>query len=126
MTQAKARARTKATRRKPASAEASATGPGTSSAPDLAMERSAMSALGAFDFLSPQQREGLEQLSINLARAAMAAQGAFRQAEGWMVEEIPHNCAFFFCSRGNERICVAIECYEPGKAPTGHGSVIGH
>ena len=59
-------------------------------------------------------------------RGAMAAHGAFRQAEGWVVEEIPHNCAFFFCSRGNERICVAIECYEPGKAPTGHGSVIGH
>ncbi len=48
--------------------------------PASAATRSSVSALGAFEFLSPEQREGLETLSINLARAAMAAQGAIAEA----------------------------------------------
>jgi hypothetical protein len=38
------------------------------------------------------------------------------QASGWVVDDIPCNCAFFFCDRQNERVCVSIECYEPGPA----------
>jgi hypothetical protein len=44
----------------------------------------------------------------------MRAEGDRRRSEGWAVEEIPRNCAFFFCDRHNARVCVSIECYEPG------------
>jgi polyhydroxyalkanoate synthase len=37
-------------------------------------------AAPSLEFLSPAQREGLEQLSLNLARAAMTAQGAIAEA----------------------------------------------
>jgi hypothetical protein len=49
-------------------------------------------------------------------RAAMQAEGDRRRSDGWAVEEVPRNCAFFFCDRQNERVCVSIECYEPGPA----------
>jgi hypothetical protein len=49
-------------------------------------------------------------------RAAMQATGDRRRSEGWAVEEVPRNCAFFFCDRQNDRVCVSIECYEPGPA----------
>ena len=47
-------------------------------------------------------------------RAVMQAEGDRRRREGCALEEVPRNCAFFFCDRDNERVCVSIECYEPG------------
>jgi len=37
-----------------------------------------------------------------------------RRTDGWIVESIPKGCGFFFCNRDNERVCVSIECFEPG------------
>lgn len=54
-------------------------------------------------------------------RAAMEFERARPAAEGWRVEDIPKNCAFCFADRGEERVCIAIECYEPGTAGLGHG-----
>jgi hypothetical protein len=47
-------------------------------------------------------------------RTAMNAERGRRLADGWLADEIARNCAFFFCNRAEERVCVAIECYEPG------------
>jgi len=47
-------------------------------------------------------------------RAVVEAESERRRAGGWAVDGIPRNCAFFFCDRENERLCVSIECYEPG------------
>jgi hypothetical protein len=47
-------------------------------------------------------------------RAVMQAVRDRRRSDGWAVEEVPRNCAFFFCDQQNERVCVSIECYEPG------------
>jgi hypothetical protein len=33
--------------------------------------------------------------------------------------------SFVHCQRENERVCISIECFEPGAAPLGHGSMIG-
>ena len=41
-------------------------------------------------------------------RAVMQAEGDRRRRDGWAVEDIPRNCAFFFCDRQNERVCVSI------------------
>jgi hypothetical protein len=49
-------------------------------------------------------------------RAAMQAERDRRAAAGWTVDTIPRNCAFFFCDRENERMCVSIECFEPGSS----------
>jgi hypothetical protein len=49
-------------------------------------------------------------------RAAMRLEGERRGRAGWLVDCIPRNCAFFFCDLENERICVSVECYEPGPA----------
>jgi hypothetical protein len=49
-------------------------------------------------------------------RAAMQAEGERRAAAGWAVDDIPRTCSFFFCERENERVCVSIECFEPGSA----------
>ncbi len=58
--------------------------------------------------------------------AAMEAERARRAADGWTVGDIPHFCSFCFCDRGNERICITVECFEPDAAPIGHdGSMIG-
>jgi hypothetical protein len=46
-------------------------------------------------------------------RAAMATQRAELAAAGWLVDPIPKNCGFFFADRDNDRVCVAIECFEP-------------
>jgi hypothetical protein len=47
-------------------------------------------------------------------RALMNAEWTRRIKDGWHAEAIPRNCSFFFCNRENERICVTIECFEPG------------
>jgi len=44
----------------------------------------------------------------------MNAERDRRLADGWHADGIARNCAFFFCNRAEERVCVAIECYEPG------------
>jgi polyhydroxyalkanoate synthase len=80
MTDAKAKSRSKTARRKgatpaPSKAEARNTG-----SPDPHVGSQSISAGGTFEFLSADQREGLEKLSINLARAAVAAQGAIAEA----------------------------------------------
>ena len=49
-------------------------------------------------------------------RSTMAAERTRRVRAGWVTEDIPRNCAFFFCDRDNDRVCVSIECYEPGPA----------
>ena len=50
-------------------------------------------------------------------RGALNTRTAELAADGWQIGDIPRNCSFVFCQRGNERVCVAIECYEPGTAP---------
>ena len=49
-------------------------------------------------------------------RAAMQSEGERRVAAGWAVDDIPRKCSFFFCALENERVCVSIECFEPGAA----------
>ena len=49
-------------------------------------------------------------------RAAMAAQRAELEVGGWRTDSTPKNCAFFFADRENDRVCIAIECYEPGSS----------
>ncbi|MDQ2859790.1 MAG: class I poly(R)-hydroxyalkanoic acid synthase [Pseudomonadota bacterium] len=80
MADVKANARPKAARRKSVGAPAPGPSVRKTSSPDLAVETTSISAAGTFEFLSPEQREGLEKLSINLARAAMAAQGVIAEA----------------------------------------------
>jgi hypothetical protein len=55
-------------------------------------------------------------LGADLCGALNARTGTLA-AEGWQIGDIPRNCSFVFCQRGNERVCVSIECYEPGTAP---------
>ncbi|MDB6102822.1 MAG: hypothetical protein JWO52_2821 [Gammaproteobacteria bacterium] len=50
-------------------------------------------------------------------RGVMEAERTRMTAAGWCVDTIPKNCSFCFCDRGNERVHIAIECYEPGHAP---------
>jgi len=50
-------------------------------------------------------------------RGVMEAERARMAAEGWCADTIPKNCSFCFCDLGNERVCIAVECYEPGNAP---------
>jgi len=56
-------------------------------------------------------------------RAVMRAEGDRRRRDGWLVEDVPRNCAFLFCDRQNERVCVSIECYEPGPAGSPRRSI---
>lgn len=49
-------------------------------------------------------------------RAAMAAKQAELAAAEWRVDSIPKNCGFFFADRDNDRVCVAIECFEPASS----------
>jgi hypothetical protein len=53
-------------------------------------------------------------------RAAVAAKQAELAAAGWRVDSIPNKCSFFFADRDNDRVCVAIECYEPASR-SAHG-----
>ena len=54
---------------------------------------------------------------------AMVEESARRRRAGWVVEDIPPYCAFFFCDLENERVCVSIECFEPGPAGSPRCSV---
>ena len=49
-------------------------------------------------------------------RAAMAAKQTELAAAGWRVDSIPKNCSFFFADRDNDRVCVAIDCFEPASS----------
>lgn len=53
-------------------------------------------------------------------KAALAQERQLLIAEGWQADELTRY-AFCFCERGNERVCISIECYEPGMAGLGHG-----
>jgi hypothetical protein len=53
-------------------------------------------------------------------RAAMLAKRAGWVALGWRAGELKANRGFLFCERDNERICISVECYEPGNAPYGY------
>jgi len=49
------------------------------------------------------------------------ARGHRREASGvggggWRVDSIPKNRGFFFADRDNDRVCVAIECFEPASS----------
>jgi hypothetical protein len=57
-------------------------------------------------------------------RAALEAERTRLMREGWNVDE-PTRYAFLFADKDNERVCVSIEVYEPGRMPVGHGSFIG-
>lgn len=46
-------------------------------------------------------------------RAAMTSKQAELAAAGWRVDSIPNKCGFFFADHDNDRVCVAIECFEP-------------
>lgn len=56
-------------------------------------------------------------------REVMKAERSRRVRTGWLAEDIPRNCAFFFCDLGNERVCVSIECFEPGDVGTPRSSI---
>jgi hypothetical protein len=45
-------------------------------------------------------------------RAALNARTATLAADGWQIGDIPRNCSLVFFQRGNERVCVSIECSE--------------
>ena len=49
-------------------------------APPIAAPAASPNVASVMEYLSPQQREALERMSINLARAAMTAQGAIAEA----------------------------------------------
>jgi hypothetical protein len=53
--------------------------------------------------------------------AALAQERERLIADGWCAEELTRH-AFCFCDRGDERVCVSIDCYEPGHVPISHGS----
>jgi polyhydroxyalkanoate synthase subunit PhaC len=80
MTDAKPRSRAKTARRKPAASAPPKRKTPNTSAIAQRLEAQSISASGAFEFLSADQRDDLEKFSINLARAAMAAQGAIAEA----------------------------------------------
>jgi hypothetical protein len=53
-------------------------------------------------------------------RAALNTERDRRVAQGWHAEASARHCAFFFCDRAEARVCVAIECFEPGsRSPSG-------
>jgi hypothetical protein len=44
--------------------------------------------------------------------------------EGWTADAL-NRYSFVYCQREKERVCISIECFEPGTTPIGHGSMIG-
>jgi hypothetical protein len=56
-------------------------------------------------------------------RAVMQAERNRRIKAGWLAGDIPRKCAFFFCDRENERVCVSVECYEPGPPGSPRASI---
>jgi hypothetical protein len=56
-------------------------------------------------------------------RAAIQAEADRRRNAGWVVDTVPRNCAFFFCDLENERLCVSVECYEPGPTGSARGTL---
>jgi hypothetical protein len=53
-------------------------------------------------------------------RRLMAAEREQLRAAGWVATQLARNRGFFFCDREEQRLCVSIECYEPG-ARSGQG-----
>jgi hypothetical protein len=50
-------------------------------------------------------------------RGELLVEHADRQRAGWQADDLNGVGAFFFCERGGEQCCVAIEVYAPGTAP---------
>jgi hypothetical protein len=57
-------------------------------------------------------------------KVALATERQRLVNEGWTANELTRY-TFVYCQREHERVCISIECYEPGQAPLGHGSMIG-
>ena len=74
------RPRTRRTATRRTARRASAAKPAVKPATGTAPETPSFEAAGSLEFLPGDQREALETLSINLARAAMTAQGALAEA----------------------------------------------
>lgn len=53
-------------------------------------------------------------------KAALANARQRLVSEGWTADSMTRH-SFVFCQKGNERVCVSVECFEPGTAPIGHG-----
>ena len=53
-------------------------------------------------------------------RAALAQERERLIANGWRADKLTRY-SFCFCDRDNDRVCITIECYEPGRAGLGHG-----
>ena len=80
--------------------------------------RDSLTAVAACRWLVVRDRYSvvLESLKLRPAtdlRAVMLDERERRVRDGWTAGEVPRNCGFFFCERGAERVCVAIECFEP-------------
>jgi hypothetical protein len=56
-------------------------------------------------------------------KAAMAGERQRLIADGWHAAELTRR-SFCYCERGDERWCISIEHYEPGRAPVSHGSSV--
>jgi hypothetical protein len=93
------------------------------SSPDPLATVNAMRWLVVRDVCSRPLRHAVLPPNAHL-RAALAAERQGLIDEGWTAEEMTRY-PFVYCQRENERVCVSIECFEPGTAPIGHGSIIG-
>ena len=58
-------------------------------------------------------------------RAILNAERDARIKAGWNSDPIGRRCGFFFCDRENERLCVAIEWFEPGSRSSTKWSYLG-
>jgi len=70
-------------------------------------------------FRDPSEVTALEPMA-DLRKVLTAAREA-RMADGWSAEEIGRRCAFFYCSRGGQRVWVGIEKRDPMSPTLGHG-----
>ena len=50
-------------------------------------------------------------------RVVLSEEQERRRRAGWQDCDMPPRCAFFFCDRDGERLCIGIECYLPGTRP---------
>ncbi len=89
------------------------------SSPDPLATVNAMCWLVVRDVCSRPLRHSMLQPNTDL-RAALAAERQRLVDEGWIANELTRY-SFVYCQRENERVCISIECFEPGTAPLGQG-----
>lgn len=75
------------------------------------------------DVCSRPLRHSVLPPNANL-KAALAGERQRLIDEGWTADALTRY-SFVYCQREIERVCVSIECFEPGTAPIGHSSMIG-